>query len=432
MWWYVVPLVALPLVAAPRGAVAVPSPSEHRITQATGHAPAPVPPVGAGASSPVQAGAQAPSVTPPVRAGTPSPTTPVYGKAHPPDPSSLEKEIASALPGRTKLDGALTLAARDLASRALATTDLTTVTDPTALRLALARAGAVAPEVAPTVVKGPPARILEHLRKTPIPLAGRVGIGAVVEGPSTAVVILSAPDRLVLDPFPVQVEVGSVHRLSGRLEPPLHQGEVYVRSPGGTPARLSTGGRGAEFSVPIAFAARGRYTLEVIGNGPRGPEVAAILEVFADEEIPSDVPMENREPSPLGPAEGEAWTAAAINEMRQGRNLRPLRVDPLLGKVARRYAEEILATGEFAHRSRISGELSDRLRAAGVRFSRAGENLGQAPDVAGAHRSIVDSPGHLAHLLSPTWEAMGIGVARGRLPNGRETVILVEVFTSAR
>lgn len=365
---------------------------------------------------------------------TPAASPPVYGNPPAVAASPLEKQLTATLPKGAIVDPALSRAAREIAGRALSASELSTATDPTALRLALARAGAVAPEVAPMIAKGSRHKALEHMAGAQREQKGptRYGVGA-AEGEAVALVILSAPDRLSLDPFPVQVEVGSVHVFSGKLRAPLHEREIYVRTPGGTPTRLATGGKAPAFTVPISFAVPGAYTLEVLGHGPRGPEVAAILEVFAGQAIPlaGEGPKREEGAVPVGIAQGEAWTASAINRMRKEKKLPALRVDPTLQKVARRYAEELLATGEFAHRSRLSGDLSDRLGAAGYRFRAAGENLGQAPDVVSAHHTIVDSPGHLANLLSTKWEAMGVGVAEGG--SGKEkTVILVEVFASPR
>lgn len=362
--------------------------------------------------------------------------TPGYGRAATVEPSSLEREMAASLPKGASIDPALSLAARELAQRALTADDLASVIDPKALRLSLARAGAVAPEVAPLIARGPRARALAHLANVPHgskePM--RHGIGAVEKATGeVALVVLSAPDRLRLDPFPVQVEVGSVHVLSGQVHSPLQRGEIHLRTPAGTPASLPTAAKGrGSFSAPVTFAVPGAYTLEVIGHGPKGPVVAAILEVFAGEAPPSEPETPRRRgPMPEGVEAAEGWTVGAINGLRKEKGLGPLAVDEVLARVARRYAEELLATGEFAHRSRISGDLSDRLEAVGYRFTAAGENLGQAPDVILAHQSILDSPGHLANVLSPKWKAMGIGVAQKGTGNDR-TVILVQVFATRR
>src|SRR5690606_32652481 len=85
---------------------------------------------------------------------------------------------------------------------------------------------------------------------------------------------------------------------------------------------------------------------------------------------------------------------------------------PLLQQVAQAYAEELLARGRFGHVSPESGKVSDRLRRAGYDFRIAGENLGEGPSPAVAHRAIVQSPAHLSAILEPRFESIGIGAAR--------------------
>src|SRR5690606_41749585 len=68
--------------------------------------------------------------------------------------------------------------------------------------------------------------------------------------------------------------------------------------------------------------------------------------------------------------------------------------------------------GRFGHVSPESGKVSDRLRRAGYDFRIAGENLGEGPSPAVAHRAIVQSPAHLSAILEPRFESIGIGVAR--------------------
>jgi uncharacterized protein YkwD len=62
-----------------------------------------------------------------------------------------------------------------------------------------------------------------------------------------------------------------------------------------------------------------------------------------------------------------------------------------------------------------AGSPVTRVEAAGLVVNSAGENLARAGGVAGAHRAIWDSPAHRSNLLSPHYDAIGIGWARDRL-----------------
>jgi uncharacterized protein YkwD len=50
------------------------------------------------------------------------------------------------------------------------------------------------------------------------------------------------------------------------------------------------------------------------------------------------------------------------------------------------------------------------MRAAGVTFLVAGENLAYAPNVQAAHDALMRSPGHRANILRAEFGRVGIGV----------------------
>lgn len=99
-----------------------------------------------------------------------------------------------------------------------------------------------------------------------------------------------------------------------------------------------------------------------------------------------------------------------VNEERQRRGLAPLTLDPQLQAIAREHSREMLELGYFSHVSPVSGSPADRLQAAGIRYTVAGENLAYAPTVEIAHRSFMQSSGHRANILSPDFQRIGIGV----------------------
>ena len=346
--------------------------------------------------------------------------------------------VRDAWPGaRIRIDASLSQAASEIAAAMAGGLSLDEAARPETIRLALARAGGVAPEIGPVLVRASERdaalrRLRERLRGEASQSApGQVGVGAVERAGTTSLVVLRAPERVALEPFPTQVEVGARHRLAGRVLAPLRKGTFYVTGPGGTPTRLKAGTNGPRFSAQVAFPKPGRYTVEVLADGPRGPEVAALLDVWAGQPIPTApaaaAPAE-REPAKV--ADKEKLAARLVNDLRRGRGLREVQVDPALARIARGNAEELLRTGRFAHESPISGSLADRLEKGRYAYRAAGENLAQAATVRQAHDSTVHSPGHLANLLGAQWTHAGFGIAHGTLPGGSPTVVLVEVFAT--
>lgn len=133
---------------------------------------------------------------------------------------------------------------------------------------------------------------------------------------------------------------------------------------------------------------------------------------------PSDAPD-------LAVAEGhEAEIADLVNQERLQRGLNALTWDPALVPVARGHSREMLELGYFSHHSPNTGTLGDRLRAAGVSYSQAGENLAYAPSVSVAHRGLMQSDGHRANILEPSFQRIGVGVITG----SDGTLMVTQVF----
>jgi len=102
-----------------------------------------------------------------------------------------------------------------------------------------------------------------------------------------------------------------------------------------------------------------------------------------------------------------------VNEERMQRGFDALAWDERLVAVARAHSEEMFRLKYFSHESPVSGSPFDRLKAAQVSYSRAGENLAYAQSVAVAHRALMDSPGHRENILRPEFTRIGIGIMNG-------------------
>jgi uncharacterized protein YkwD len=99
-----------------------------------------------------------------------------------------------------------------------------------------------------------------------------------------------------------------------------------------------------------------------------------------------------------------------VNEERAQRGLGALEWDNRLVPVARSHSEEMFRLKYFGHESPVSGSPFDRLKSAGITYSRAGENLAYAQSVSVAHRALMQSPGHRENILRPEFTRIGIGV----------------------
>jgi uncharacterized protein YkwD len=89
-------------------------------------------------------------------------------------------------------------------------------------------------------------------------------------------------------------------------------------------------------------------------------------------------------------------------------------LDESLSDVARRYSEQMRDLGFFSHVSPEGKTLRQRLEAAGIGYTRAGENIAQVTHVGNpglvAHDLLMDSERHRANILDPEFRLVGIGV----------------------
>ena len=132
-----------------------------------------------------------------------------------------------------------------------------------------------------------------------------------------------------------------------------------------------------------------------------------VTKIDADQIQQLDLPAElELEADP----QGEAQMLALVNEERAAVGLRPLTLDPRLVPIGRAHSEEMFRLRYFGHVSPVTGTPFDRIDAAGIAYSRAGENLAYAHSVAVAHRGLMQSPGHRANILRPEFTRLGIGV----------------------
>jgi len=99
-----------------------------------------------------------------------------------------------------------------------------------------------------------------------------------------------------------------------------------------------------------------------------------------------------------------------VNEERAAVGLSALIWDDRLLPIARQHSEEMFRLKYFAHQSPVSGSPFDRLKAAGIKYTRAGENLAYAQSVSVAHRGLMQSQGHRENILRPEFTHIAIGV----------------------
>lgn len=142
-------------------------------------------------------------------------------------------------------------------------------------------------------------------------------------------------------------------------------------------------------------------------------------------EQPVDNPIEIDEPGTTDPGHGdkeqesdqltvdEKKMIRLVNQERTDRGLEPLEVDIRLVKLAREKAQDMIDYNYFDHQSPNLGSPFDQMKAAGINYAYAGENLAGASEVEQAHINLMNSPGHRANILKERYTHIGIGVIEG-------------------
>ncbi len=132
---------------------------------------------------------------------------------------------------------------------------------------------------------------------------------------------------------------------------------------------------------------------------------------------PQPVPQPQPQPQPEQQVQGlnadEQKMLSLVNSARASAGLNPLQADMSLVKLARLKGQDMINKNYFSHTSPTYGSPFDMMKAAGVSYRYAGENLAGASTVDSAHTNLMNSPGHRANILKGSFTKVGIGVVNG-------------------
>ena len=123
-------------------------------------------------------------------------------------------------------------------------------------------------------------------------------------------------------------------------------------------------------------------------------------------------------------ADLEAEMLELLNHERRAHGLRPFQADPEAAEVARAHSRDMFARGYFSHITPDGEDPFARMRRGGLRYRAAGENLAFTRTLPMAHEGLMNSPGHRANILRPTFGRVGIGIVDG----GRYGLMVTQTF----
>lgn len=130
----------------------------------------------------------------------------------------------------------------------------------------------------------------------------------------------------------------------------------------------------------------------------------------AAESTPAPTPSSSARPASVGHLPTASWQLLAkVNDHRRARGLAPLKVDPQLAATARRWSQQMAASGKLSH--------NDSLFAASTRprgMKMLGENVGYNFSVIAQHNAFLGSPGHRRNIDQAAFRVAGVAVWRDK------------------
>lgn len=163
-------------------------------------------------------------------------------------------------------------------------------------------------------------------------------------------------------------------------------------------SRLITHAASAEKTLNNVFGGALHETLNFLTIEPQSGETLKLNFTVVD---------------PIVDPDSEQEMLAQVNMERRKAGLSAVVVDSNLRTLARAYARDMLQGGYFSHYNALGQSPFERMDAAGITYISAGENLALAPTVDLAMQGLMNSPGHKANILSPSFGHIGVGVMDG-------------------
>ena len=122
-----------------------------------------------------------------------------------------------------------------------------------------------------------------------------------------------------------------------------------------------------------------------------------------------------------------------LNHERVKNGLGPLEWNEQVAAAARAHTRLLAENANLSHQFPGEASLPERIGATGVRFTVAAENVARAEWLEDVHPALMGSSGHRANMLSPRYNAVGIGVIeeKGRIFVTQDFIFLVPEYSEA-
>ncbi|MEE9385704.1 MAG: CAP domain-containing protein [Nannocystaceae bacterium] len=269
-----------------------------------------------------------------------------------------------------------------------------------------------------------------------LPPGRRFGVGAArLENNVTRLLVGFAHVVVELETIDRRIDLSAVIQVKGRLLGGRETPHVEVVAPDGEWRRFGVVmGDDGSFSVALSCASgRGAYRVEVLAEGPHGPEVAALFPIFCGVSPPSEIEFETEHLDPSVSAVDVARLSLLyLNHARAARALPRLEWDDGAASVGSGHSGDMAHNGFVGHVSPTAGGVVDRFSAAKIRGLVIRENVARGYGPKGIHVGLMGSPGHRVNILAEDVTRVGIGVVFGEQEtdqdDGSRPIFVTQVF----
>lgn len=127
---------------------------------------------------------------------------------------------------------------------------------------------------------------------------------------------------------------------------------------------------------------------------------------------PSSSPSSTPSTAPSRGATGDVSFQGLLNDVRADAGSDPVTYNAQLDLAAQRHAQDMLDNNYFAHEGLNGSSVGDRATAAGYNWRTVGENIAAGfNSESSVLNAWVNSPGHQANNINPSFEEFGLGYA---------------------
>ncbi len=204
---------------------------------------------------------------------------------------------------------------------------------------------------------------------------------------------------------------------------------VVVTAPGGAILQQAPVLPGAQFCVRFPKARKGVYQVEVMVDGPLGPEVAVLFPLHVGVPEPTMAVQKIYPPAARRRQRVETKLMRLVNISRRKARLPLLLPYRRLARAARAHSTDMRRSGFFGHVSPTAGDLSRRLTTANIDYAQASENLAISTGPVRAHDNLMRSPSHRRNIMDPKMTHVGIGVEADQ---GQGILYITQCFARMR